>query len=200
MNFWTKNNIFSLLLIRCYAIITLPFENTLYLFLYYKEAFMFNFPMTYVGIPLSQLPKDITDVKLIHSLKHIGEMVQEDLQLDRAEMYLKTHNPEYAEDCIQDEWADRFVMKLVDNRDKLLSKYIDFRSNHAGSGETPAIFGFYVHGNFGEMSHPTPDEMKVYEKELEEFKTLMKDILDEDIYNLLIENNAIRLDVNNHTT
>jgi len=161
---------------------------------------MYNFPMTYVGIPLSQLPKDITNEKLIHSLKHIGEMVDEDLQLDRAEMYLKEHNPEYAENCIQDEWADRFVMQLVANRDKLLAKYIDFRANYAGAGDSPAIFGLYVHGNFGEISNPTSDEMKGYEKELEDFKALMKEILDEDIYNLLVENNAIRLDVNNHTT
>ena len=161
---------------------------------------MFNFPMTYVGIPLSQLSKEITNEKLKTSLLHIGGFVSEDLQLDRAEMYLKHFNPEFSDDCIQDEWADRFVMKLVENRDKLLSHYIDFRSDYAGSGDAPIIFGFYVHGNFGEQSLPTVDELKGYESELEKFKSLMHEVLGDEIYNDLVSNNAIRLDVNNHTT
>lgn len=159
-----------------------------------------NFPMTYIGIPFSHFPKDITNEKLLSSLQHIGGFIDEDLQLDRAEMYLKDYNPEYSEYCIQDDFANKLVTQLTQNKDKLLSNYYDFHS-HLSPDDTPSmIFGLYVHGVFGELTTPTEKQMEEYKnKNLESFKKVMKEILDEDIYETLIQHNIIRLDTIYHS-
>lgn len=161
---------------------------------------MYNFPMTYIGIPFSQFPKQIVNKKFKEKLSVLYQFVSEDLQLDRAEMYLKEYNNDNIDDCIQDPWCEKFVSQLIKSRDLLLSKGFDFIQNYSGEGDSPSIFGCYVYGEFGETHYPTDKQMIEFQKDLEEFKTLMKNIFSEDIYNDLIENKAILLSINTHTT